>query len=470
MGCSGELYGRLDRGCGIGRRRDAATRPHRLSKIQGLGAYLGSASKPAFHGDVVCRRSAPLLLHRFGWLYRIDRQTYATTGTMDRIHCGHGIRGALLRRGLFNLGISSLLYSLQFFAEIKPSNSIEYIAATVVIVGILIGTWFLMKRDTNFEMPAHILLAGGLIFGLVGVDYAMGQGMRGHYFRAAPVGAEFESATSKTGFAARADGNRHLVLIVVESLGVPVNNQAMSDKLFAYYNNSAIKARYDASQGTSLYYNSTTAGEMRELCGRWGDYHELLEEGVNPKLFDCLPAQLTKKGYQTHAMHSFKGDFFKRNEWYPMLGFEKQEFWKDLYARGIDWCGGVFAGACDRQMPGLIAKQLKAANEPTFLYWLTLNAHLPVPTGLNLNVDDCETVSAELAREHPMICRQFSLFDDIDKALVAEITAADFPEADILIVGDHMPPYFDRHNRSQFDPERVPWLYLKAKGSDQPKG
>ena len=45
----------------------------------------------------------------------------------------------------------------------------------------------------------------------------------------------------------------------------------------------------------------------------------------------------------------------------------------------------------------------------------------------------------------------------------AEITAKDFPEADILIVGDHMPPYFDRYHRSQFDPENVPWIYLKYK-------
>jgi hypothetical protein len=28
--------------------------------------------------------------------------------------------------GLFNLDMSSLLYSLQFFAEIKPGNSIDY--------------------------------------------------------------------------------------------------------------------------------------------------------------------------------------------------------------------------------------------------------------------------------------------------------------------------------------------------------
>ena len=371
--------------------------------------------------------------------------------------------------GLFNLAMDSLLYSLQFFAEIKPSNSLEYIAAAGVIVGILIASWFLLKRDTNFTKPVHILLGGALIFGLVGVDQLMGQGMRGHYFRAAPAGAEFESATGKTDFAARADGKRHLVLIMVESLGVPKNNPAMSDKLFAYYDNSAIRAKYDVSQGTSLYYNSTTAGEIRELCGRWGDYYDLLD-GKDPAVFNCLPAQLAKQGYATHAMHSFKGPFFKRETWYPKIGFQDQEFWSEFQQRGVEWCGGVFAGACDRQIPALLAENLKKAEKPTFLYWLTLNAHLPVPPGMNLNVDDCARISPALARDFPMICRQFAIFDDIDAALVREITAADFPEADILIVGDHMPPYFDRHHRSQFDPERVPWLYLKAKGNSQPEG
>lgn len=374
--------------------------------------------------------------------------------------------------GLFNLAMDSLLYSLQFFAEIKPGNSAEYIVAAIVVLGILVASWFLLKRDTNFEKPLHILLGGFLIFGLVGADAAMGQGMRGHYFREAPAGANFESATDKTGFAARADGQRHLVLIMVESLGVPRGNQAMADKLFAYYENSAIQARYEVSQGTSLYYNSTTSGEFREMCGKWGDYYELLD-AAEASQANCLPAQLAAKGYATHAMHSFKGEFFKRDQWYPHIGFESQEFWPELEKRGAEWCGGVFAGACDRQVPAMLAENLKRAEKPTFLYWLTLNAHLPVPTGANLNADNCARVSQELASEFPMICRQFAIFDDIDRALIKEITASDFPEADILLVGDHMPPYFDRHNRSQFDPERVPWLYLKARpqsGDDAPTG
>src|SRR5690606_40575500 len=308
----------------------------------------------------------------------------------------------------------------------------EYVIVAVLTVAMMIFSISLMRRDSNFSNPLLIILAGGLIIGLAATDYAMGQDMRGHYKREAPSGANFESAAQKTGFPSRADGKRHLVLIMMESLGLPQNNKAMSDKLFAYYDNSAIRDRYEVSQGTSPYYNSTTSGEFRELCGKWGDYYELLDPAEAAKQ-NCLPMLLAKQGYATHAMHSFQGDFFKRAEWYPNIGFQTREFWPDLRDKGVEWCGGVFAGACDRQITKLLAENLKKAKQPTFLYWLTLNTHLPVPEGLNLDVEDCQKVSAELARDFPMICRQFAIFDDIDKALVKEITARDFPEADILI-------------------------------------
>ncbi len=362
--------------------------------------------------------------------------------------------------GLFNLDISSLLYSLQFFAEIKPGNSFDYIAAGIAILAVMALAWKLLKRDTNFSRPVLIAAAAASSILLAGVDVWMGKDMRGHYFRAAPEGAVFGSATGDSGFAARADGKRHLVLIVVEAMGLPRGNPEMSKLLFApLVDNPDVQARYDFKRGTTPYYNSTTAGEIRELCGRWGDYYEL----VDRKDGSCLPTTLAKKGYDTLAMHSFTGSFFKREDWYPNIGFERREFGADMMKDGAEKCGGVFPGACDRQIPSQIAAKLKAAGKPTFLYWLTLNAHLPVPAGLNLNVDNCERVSPFLKAEYPQICRQFAIYHDIETALASEITAADFPDADILLVGDHMPPYFDRHHRTQFDPAHVPWLYLRRK-------
>jgi hypothetical protein len=365
--------------------------------------------------------------------------------------------------GLFNLNMASLLYSLQFFAEIKPANSVDYIAGAGAILVILGLAWKLLKRDTNFSRPLLIAGAAGLFFSLAAVDLWMGQGMRGHYFRTAPAGALFNSATGDSGFVTRADGKRHLVLIVVEAMGLPKDNPEMSKLLFApLVDNPAVQARYDFKRGSVPYYNSTTAGEIRELCGRWGDYYNL----VDHKDDGCLPKTLANKGYATLAMHSFTGSFFKREDWYPNIGFQKREFGKDMQKAGAEQCGGVFPGACDRQIPKQIAAKLKAADKPTFLYWLTLNSHLPVPSGLNLNVDNCERVSALLKAEFPQICRQFAIYHDIETALASEITAGDFPDADILLVGDHMPPYFDRHHRTQFDPAHVPWLYLRRKDGE----
>jgi hypothetical protein len=412
-------------------------------------AVLWSSGAPPRHMDIVYTGIVGLIVMRASFWIR-----YAA------------FAGALIYStlrfvgGLFNLDISSLVYSLKFFAEIKPSNSYDYIAAAIAIMLVLGIAARLLKRNIHFSRPLLIAGAGGLFFTLAGVDLWMGKDMRGHYFRAAPVGAEFGSATNGSGFVARADGQRHLILIVVEAMGLPHNNPEMSRLMFApLLQDKSVQAKFDFSRGSAPYYNSTTAGEIRELCGRWGDYYDL----VDRKDENCIPAQLAAKGYETLAMHSFTPKFFAREKWYPNIGFQKMAFKDDMVTAGSEKCGGVFPGACDRDIPRQISERLKSAEKPTFLYWLTLNSHLPVPSGLNLNVDNCERVSPLLKAEYPQICRQFAIYDDIFKALATEIAASDFPEADILIVGDHMPPYFDRHHRTQFDPAKVPWLYLKHK-------
>ena len=59
--------------------------------------------------------------------------------------------------GLFNLDISSLLYSLKFFAEIKPANSYDYIGAAIAILAIMVVGWRLLKREAHFSRPLLIL-------------------------------------------------------------------------------------------------------------------------------------------------------------------------------------------------------------------------------------------------------------------------------------------------------------------------
>ncbi len=360
--------------------------------------------------------------------------------------------------GLFNLAIVSLAHSLVFFAELDVGQSLEYILGGIVLTGLMAGACIAMRRPTAFQSNAMTILAASAVLALAVFDLYMGMGMRGHYNRVANEDTPFASAISQSG-AAPLSGpiDRHLVVVMVESLGVPEDNEEMNSLLFARYDADDISSRFDIERGTTTYYSSTTSGEIRELCGRWGEYFELTTKRDET----CLPARLARVGVETTAYHSFKATFFDRHLWYPNIGFQKTSFREDLVEQGAARCGGVFPGACDRDVPAQIAEHLKRAEKPQFLYWLTLNSHLPVPIGGNLEVENCERVSDKLARDYPMICRQFAIWDAIDEALVAQIVQDDFPPTDILIVGDHMPPYFDRHNRTQFAADRVPWLLLK---------
>ena len=361
--------------------------------------------------------------------------------------------------GVFNLNVISLIYSIRFMIELKPTQSIEYVFAAALVLAMGVAAWFALRRDTNFTDWRMIALAAIATLTLANLDAWMNEGMRGHYKRSPVAGAPFESAMSASNAEANAIASgRNLAIIMVESMGVPVQNRDMQRLLFSGFDHPAIRARYTSSQGTSLYYNSTTAGEVRELCDRWGDYYAIVDKGGDSS---CLPARMKKAGYQTHAMHSFDGFFFDREKWYPGIGFDNSEFSDDLRAKGAGECGGVFPGACDRDIPSQLAAQLKSTDEPQLVYWLTVNSHLPVPVASNLRVEDCARFSSELNEQLPMICRQFYLWDQIEKAMVAEIAKSDFPPTDFLIVGDHMPPYYDWRHRSEWAPDRVPYLYLR---------
>lgn len=361
---------------------------------------------------------------------------------------------------IFNLDLPRIVRSLHFILQMQPASSPIYMAACATVLVLMGLALNILRRDTNFTNGYLKLTALLLIAGLSIADRNMTVGMVGHYKRAAPNGATFSSAAKQTGFAAAADGKRHLLLIVVESLGLAANNKDMNDLLFAEFKNDGkIRERFEISTGNSPYYGSTTAAEIREMCGYWGDYGPLLSK----KNADCLPSRLAKKGYQTISMHSFGGKFFDRDKWYPIIGFQHRYFAPELLARGVEACGGVFPGVCDRGVPAEIAKELKNATKPTFFYWLTVNSHLPLLPGHNLNVEHCGQLSPSLKKNYPQLCGQAAVFAELDSAVITEITANDFPATDILLVGDHMPPFFDKHHRSQMDPEQVPWLLLKYK-------
>lgn len=357
---------------------------------------------------------------------------------------------------MFHLSSRHLVDSMLMLDALNPVASIEYLVAGLGIMAVTVTGVRLLRRDAGFRSPLLVLAALCGTCLLAAVDTAVTWSNRVNYAMDAPTNSKFGSGITNSNLLSAVGERRDILVVVVEALGQPLDDNT-ARLLAEPWMNARVLDRYEFTQGTSPYFGSTTNGEIRELCGRWGNYGDLLEG----RDLGCLPNKLRTAGYATKAYHSFDGEMFRRSTWYPNAGFEDMVFADDLLAKGAQACAGVFPGACDEDVPRFLAAELKRAEKPQFVYWLTVNTHLPLAP----RDGRCRNYSAELWKSSPMSCRLFRIYHEVSRKLAAEIIAEDFPPTDILLVGDHMPPFFDRWNRAKFDPQRVPWIRLRHRRS-----
>lgn len=361
----------------------------------------------------------------------------------------------------FNITLNNYEILLPFLREVRPLRSPEYLVAGIVLVLSLVLVWRKAPEAPRPSGAMSWLLAALCVLGIVNLDAMATAQTAGSYHGLPARDAHFDAATRQAGLDRPPAHRRHVVIILVEALGLPASRQEKA--LFeADWNRPEWRRRYDVERGAIHYYGSTTNGELRELCGVWADYaaFDFARAG-------CLPARYRRAGYETRAMHGFSGSFFERSQWWPKAGFERVSFAGDLVAEGARSCGGVFPGACDADIPRLIERRLRAADQPQLVYWVTLNAHLPILADESLGTRDCRFGEPDLGLDVPMLCRLFLLHHRLADAITAMALDPDMPPADILIVGDHMPPFFQRSARERFDGSRVPWILLRAKGEGE---
>ena len=359
---------------------------------------------------------------------------------------------------LFSLTPATILSSLDVLPEMRPTAAPEYLVAAAGLIAIMVLGWWSARRDMAFETGTSLSIALGLTLAWSVTDAMVTISDKGSYQRDARD-AVFQSAVQSSGFARHDGDRRNLVLIDVEAMGLP-RDPTLLRTLFKHLTSGAMRQRYEVRQGATRFYGSTVTSEVRELCGRWGGYDELLVH-ADPT---CLPMALRRDGYETTAMHGFTPQFYDRARWYPNAGLDRLLFRRELMALGAGKCPGLFPGACDRDIPTIIARQLKGAHRPQFIHWVTLNSHFPVPSIAALHTDRCERFDPDLAEQGPMACRMVQIWSDIFARLATEMTAVDFPSTDVLIVGDHRPPFYDRRQRAMFSADQVPWIMLRHRG------
>jgi phosphoglycerol transferase MdoB-like AlkP superfamily enzyme len=105
-------------------------------------------------------------------------------------------------------------------------------------------------------------------------------------------------------------------------------------------------------------------------------------------------------------------------------------------------------------------------SSPEFLYWMTLNSHLPVPVPSPLKAGASCSFTQSLSRD-PALCSWYQLIANVHQS-VAGMAMANLGRPTVFaIVGDHAPPFSGWTERNQFSQAVVPYVLLIPR-RDQP--
>jgi hypothetical protein len=255
----------------------------------------------------------------------------------------------------------------------------------------------------------------------------------------------------------------NLVIILVESWGLDADS-TVSRALVQPYAQPGLLARYDVAQGTVPFLGPTLGGESRELCGNTMGFH--LMNASARELQSCLPSQLAAMGYHDVAIHGMFGEMFDRLQWYKTIGFKEMWFRDQLHRQRLPNCDGAFGGICDAAIAGWMGHRLEQRKPtPEFLYWITLNSHLPVRIPAPLRSPASCSFASSLAQQ-PSVCSWYQLIANVHHS-VADMAMLNLGRPTVFaIVGDHAPPFSDPDLRSRFSSNVVPYVLLLPRSAN----
>ncbi len=362
---------------------------------------------------------------------------------------------------LFQLSIFEIAAALRFAGEVGFFASPLYIAIAVAVLATTALAVALAVRGRDALRQAHIVPAILGAFALAALDLSLNTSPHFHFGSAFAAGRPFESAALTSGFdtAIRRGGGRNVLLILVEGLGA-FADPAQQRLLEARFARSDIRSGYDVATGTTAYFGSTTAAEMRELCRTRESYTRLLLSGPVPS---CLPAEKRAAGYETIALHGYSGRMFDRRSWWTRVGFEHLFFARELRSALQRTCGGVFQGVCDSDVAAHLPELVGSSDKSRFIYWVTLNTHVPVRPAEGTPRLGCDRGGPF---DHSEVCYMTEMWLDVLDAVAALALDQRLQPVDVLVVGDHAPPLWSRRARGLFRPGEVTWFRLSPHARD----
>lgn len=156
---------------------------------------------------------------------------------------------------------------------------------------------------------------------------------------------------------------------------------------------------------------------------------------TNKKEIPSIPTALKKEGYYTSAIHSFGRTFFKRDDVYKVLGFDK--FNADDTMKNVDIDGDYIS---DLAMSKEIIAELEKQKQPTFIHAVTMQNHFPFTEdrfGENL-IEISGLENEESKGELETYTEGLRRSDEALQYLIEQLDNLDRPTL-LVFFGDHLP-------------------------------
>ncbi len=156
---------------------------------------------------------------------------------------------------------------------------------------------------------------------------------------------------------------------------------------------------------------------------------------TNKKEIPSIPTALKKEGYYTSAIHSFGRTFFKRDDVYKVLGFDK--FNAEDTMENVDIDGDYIS---DLAMSKEIIAELEKQKQPTFIHAVTMQNHFPFTEGRfgeNL-IEISGLENEESKRELETYTEGLRRSDEALQYLIEQLDNLDRPTL-LVFFGDHLP-------------------------------
>ena len=156
---------------------------------------------------------------------------------------------------------------------------------------------------------------------------------------------------------------------------------------------------------------------------------------TNKKEIPSIPTALKKEGYYTSAIHSFGRTFFKRDDVYKVLGFDK--FNADDTMENVDIDGDYIS---DLAMSKEIIAELEEQKQPTFIHAVTMQNHFPFTEGrFGENLIEISGLENEESKgELETYTEGLRRSDEALQYLIEQLDNLDRPTL-LVFFGDHLP-------------------------------